>query len=329
MAVSRKPKRPELIANAVRDAILDSDPTGQNIAVAYSGGRDSSVLLHAAQAARQYQTCHLSAIHVHHGLHPAADAWAEHCATVCASYDIPLEVMRVRVRQRSGKGLEGAARDARYRALATSPAQRVLLAHHADDQAETVLLNLFRGSGVLGLAAMPVINGRFERPLLSFRRSDIEAYADAYRLRWCDDPSNAETAQTRNWLRNELLPGCTTHFPALAETLTALAGRMAETDHLLQCLADVDAGGLAITFPFPTAPLKRLDNARATNLLHSLLRRNGLQTPAASRLQEFARQLKTSRPDRHPELRIGQWVLRYRQRHLHLELFAKGRQGLR
>ena len=165
--------------------------------VAFSGGLDSTVLLHLlAQLARSEALPALSALHVHHGLQAAADGWPAHCQAVCRSLGIPLRVERVQVAV--GGSIEQAARDARYRAFQANlgEGQVLLTAQHLDDQAETLLFRLLRGAGLRGLAAMPASRplggGRLCRPLLGVSRAELEAYAQAHRLDWVEDPSNQD-----------------------------------------------------------------------------------------------------------------------------------------
>ena len=166
---------------------------------------DSVVLLHALAAAAAQQTTPaawtLSAHHVHHGLSPNADAWAAHCQSLCTALSVPLTVHRVRVELDEGYGIEAAARSARYQSLGNLDVDVVVLAHHARDQAETVLLQLLRGAGPAGTAAMPHGTGRYLRPLLNVHKAALETYATAHNLRWVKDESNADPRFARNRLR--------------------------------------------------------------------------------------------------------------------------------
>lgn len=186
--------------------------------VAFSGGLDSTVLLHLlAQLARSEALPALSALHVHHGLQAAADGWPAHCQAVCRSLGIPLRVERVQVAV--GGSIEQAARDARYRAFQANlgEGQVLLTAQHLDDQAETLLFRLLRGAGLRGLAAMPVSRplggGRLCRPLLGVSRAELEAYAQTHRLDWVEDPSNQDPRFSRNYLRREIMPRLASHWP--------------------------------------------------------------------------------------------------------------------
>src|ERR1700681_2443010 len=177
-------------------------PPGAAVCIGLSGGVDSVVLLDllAREGAR-----HLSAVHVHHGLSPNADAWADFCARLCAKRGVPLEVVKVHVDRNSMLGVEAAARAARYAVYAKRPEPFVALAHHLDDQAETVLMQLLRGTGLKGIAAMPELRSlrgtgvQIFRPLLGHSRAALHAYAQERGLRWIEDESNAATRHDRNF----------------------------------------------------------------------------------------------------------------------------------
>src|SRR5437899_6891392 len=179
------------------------------VAIGLSGGRDSMVLLDALAAATPAHGVSLSALHVHHGISPHADSWAEFCAVECARRAVPFTVHCVQVQDAATLGIEAAARAARYAVFETIVADFIALAHHAGDQAETLLLQLLRGAGPQGLAAMPLVRPLHSgcallRPFLSLPDSAIEAYAKARELAWVDDESNASTTLKRNFLRHEL-----------------------------------------------------------------------------------------------------------------------------
>jgi tRNA(Ile)-lysidine synthase len=186
--------------------------------IAFSGGLDSTVLLHLlATRAKIDKLPPLSAIHVHHGLQAAADAWPAHCQFVCDALGVPLRVIRVQVQQ--GASLERAARDARYQAFAevTGAGELLVTGQHRDDQAETLLFRLLRGAGVRGLAAMPaqrpLADGYLVRPLLDVSRAELEAYAREHQLTWIEDPSNADPRFSRNYLRHHVFPRLTERWP--------------------------------------------------------------------------------------------------------------------
>lgn len=292
------------------------------LAVGLSGGCDSVVLLHLL--VRSGWKGELQAIHVHHGLSPNADDWAAFCGDYCRSLGVPLVVRRVSVDGASGLGIEAAARNARYAAFSEVARGCLLLAHHRGDQAETVLFNLLRGSGVNGAAGIPVArkSGGVDllRPLLDVSRDEIEAYACAAGLSWVTDESNADTALTRNYLRHDALVGLGRRFPAAESSLARAAANFAEAAELLDELAELDWRQVRDGDAATMAGLRQLSVPRLKNLLRHRLRSLGWQLPVASRLDEFARQLLAAAPDRHPELVLGAGVMRVANRRLHWSL---------
>jgi tRNA(Ile)-lysidine synthase len=229
MASSRKP------ASASAQAFLLAH-RGRRIAVALSGGLDSVVLLHLLK-----DHPGVCAVHVHHGLSPNADAWAAFCRRLCKQWAIPISVFHVRVKK-AGKGLEAAAREARYAAFGKLDGEMIALAHHLDDQAETVLMNLLRGAGVRGAAGMRPL-ARFEgkllaRPLLEVPRAHLEDHARRHGLEWVEDESNADESLTRNFVRRRLGPLIETRFPqwkrALARAARHFAGKELGARELLR-----------------------------------------------------------------------------------------------
>ena len=248
--------------------------------IAFSGGLDSTVLLHLlADLAKKQSLPPLQAIHVHHGLQAAADAWPAHCQAVCDAAGVSLRVMYVCVQP--GASLERAARDARYQAFAEAigPGELLLTGQHRDDQAETLLFRLLRGAGVRGLAAMPAQRplgeGHLARPLLDVSRAELEVYARGQQLSWIEDPSNSDPRFSRNYLRHQLFPLLTARWPQAVNTLARTAGHLAEAQGLLDELAqlDVQAAQLPSEFPWLTlpslvlAPLRDLSDARQRNAL--------------------------------------------------------------
>lgn len=294
---------------------------GQTLVVGFSGGLDSSVLLHALAHLRRWP---LRACHVHHGLSANADAWAQHCQTQASAWGIECAVVRVDVPRASGQGLEAAARAARHTALAQCGGDWLLLAHHRGDQAETVLHNLLRGTGVLGLAGMLEHSGRILRPLLTVDRSALEDYARTHGLSWIDDESNLDEHYTRNWLRRSVLPLLRERVPHAEAQIAQAASHAGEAQGLLAQLAALDAGGMTPAFPLPVALIKGLEPARASNVLRCALTAAGLQAPAAVRLSEFVRQCREAGPDRHPELCTPQWRLHVKARQVWLQQTTAG-----
>ncbi len=229
-----------MLAPSHVEKILSRYPASPHYWVAYSGGLDSTVLLRLCAALQQTGPVpRFTALHVHHGLHPQADAWADHCAAECRALGIELTTRRVEARPAPGQSHEEAARNARYRAIQDQlgPGDTVLLAQHQDDQAETLLLQLFRGAGLAGLAAMPehaqLSPGYLLRPLLDIPRSGLSAYAARQGLTWVEDPSNRDPAFDRNFLRHTVLPAIRTHWPGIGRSLARTARHCAEAAELL------------------------------------------------------------------------------------------------
>ena len=299
-------------------------PPGARLKVAYSGGLDSHVLLHALSGLRANHNFSLSAVHIDHDLQAASADWSRLCASVCATLDVDYVVKRVTVEGVADEGLEAAARRARYAALvaALEPGDILLTAHHGDDQAETVLLQLLRGTGVAGLAAMPIQagfgTGRIVRPLLGFARTALHAYAQAHRLVWIEDPSNQALHLRRSFLRAEILPRLARHWSAHASLLARTARHAAEAMELLDEVAATDLAACRHAVPHsPQAlsikALAALSVAHQRNLLRYWLRRQGFLAPAASQLEEVLAQVQTA--PRSQQARVcwpGTEVWRYR-----------------
>jgi len=235
-----------------------------SLAVGLSGGVDSVVLLHRIRQDFPFVT----AIHVHHGLSPNADAWAQFCSKLCRRWSVPLAVHRVSVRK-SGKGLEAAAREARYGAFLKAPAKAIALAHNLDDQAETVLMNLLRGAGTRGASGMAPQSRRggktFLRPLLGVPRKSILAYARKHKLDWIEDESNADEALTRNFIRRKIGPLLEKKYPRWKEALSRAAKHFSRKE------------------------------AGREDLLRNFLRSKGMKAPSEANLAEMLRQLGGSR----------------------------------
>ena len=239
--------------------------------IAFSGGLDSSVLLHLlADWARREGLPPISAIHIHHGLQPAANAWPAHCASVCEQLDIPLDVARVQVTP--GASLEQAARRARYQAFSErlSAGDVLLSAQHRDDQAETLLFRVLRGAGVRGLAAMPASRplgqGSLVRPLLDCSRAELQAYAQSHGLAWIEDPSNADERFSRNFLRRQVMPLLAERWPQASNSLARSASHLSEAQQLLDELAEMDLLGARGVTACPWLPLPSLDLSAVTAL---------------------------------------------------------------
>lgn len=288
--------------------LLASYPGVARVWVAFSGGMDSSALLAALLDVRDALPGELRAVHVDHGLHPESARWAEHCAAFCDARSVPLNVERLRLAPAAGESLEAVAREARYGAFERLLGRRELLltAHHQDDQAETLLLALLRGSGVRGLAAMPVSaplgRGRLVRPLLDHPRAEIARFAAERGLAWIEDPSNAQTDLDRNFLRHRALPLLRGRWPAVSATLSRSARHCAEAAGLVAGLAhDVlpqvlgaHKGSLSI------AMLLQLDRALQKAVLRAWLELHGFALPDARHLERILGEAIPARPDASP-----------------------------
>jgi len=294
---------------------------GEHVIVGLSGGMDSVVLLHALATLSRTteQAFHLSALHVHHGISPNADRWAEFCSNYAQQLGVPYSNEHVEVERASKDGLEAAARRARHAVFDAVDADWIMLAHHRDDQAETLLFNLLRGTGIAGAVAMRERSGRLLRPFLTIGRSEIEHYASAHRLAWCDDESNADVRHSRNFLRHRILAPLSQRFSAAAKNLAAAAARFAEAQDLLGALARLDLGEDSNDFPLSLDKLRALDEPRARNVLRYLLAQRAVSIPSEARLREALRQMLDARADRHPALVLGAYRLLRRRDRIHLE----------
>jgi tRNA(Ile)-lysidine synthase len=288
-----RPTRADAPANPAL-APLRGLPFPLPLAVAFSGGADSTALLLAAAATWPGE---VHAIHVHHGLQAAADDFARHCKAVCTGLGVPLHEIKVAAAHADGESPEDAARKARYAALATTASSLgltcVLLAQHADDQVETLLLALSRGAGLPGLAAMPPSferhGMRFERPLLGVSGPAIRAWLASEQIAFIEDPTNADVAFTRNRIRHELLPALERAFPQFRETFARSARHAAQAQELLAAMAaaDLDTAGS----PPAIRVLQQLGRARQANLLRHWLRSAHGAAASAAQLQELQDQI--------------------------------------
>ncbi len=326
---------PQRVAGALAPVV----PEGGSILLGLSGGVDSVVLLHLLhQLSPRYSWC-LSALHVHHGISPQADAWAAFCADLCARCDIPLQIVHVDITPLREMGIEAAARKLRHEALSRQPVDFIALAHHLDDQVETLLLQLLRGAGVKGASAMPFVKrvashtpsplmgegwGEGDalhrpavlRPLLDISRAALLDYAQQHALQWVEDDSNADDAYPRNFLRHRVLPLLEQRFPAYRETLARSARHFAEAAILLDELAVQDAN-MSIHFlegegepSLEVARLQTLSQPRAKNLLRYFLATQGAPIPDSTRLEEMLRQLCHARSDAAVRITFGDWQVR-------------------
>ena len=303
-------------------ALLDNHPHTRHLIVGYSGGLDSHVLLHLLATNHAcWPERTLAAMYVDHGLQAASAGWGEHCAHICHGLDIPFRVLRIDARPLPGESPEAAARRARYAALAAElePDAALLTAHHRDDQAETLLLQLLRGAGPHGLAAMPTTSrlgpGWLLRPLLEVDRSELLDYALEHGLHWIEDVSNTDTRFDRNYLRQRILPLLRERWPAVGRNLARSARWCAETADWLDADADADLARVAAQRPdaLHIPALRELGEPRQRNALRRWLRRLGLPVPDSQQLRHILHDALTAARDRQPCIRWpGGEVRRYR-----------------
>ena len=333
MASSRKSSRSELakgesgaeglvarVAAQLKEIVRPSD----RLLTGLSGGVDSVVLLDVLQRVSRTLRFRLSALHINHQLSPHAARWSAFCRALCRRRGIPYDSARVKVRR--GDSLEAAARDARYAVIARQRCDFVVLAHHRDDQVETLLLQLLRGAGVKGLAGMPPVRkaeGRRQkasilRPLLDVTREEILDYARRHKLEWIEDESNQDIYFQRNFIRHEVLPLIARRFPAYRVTLARAAGHLAEAAQVLDELAAADAAGHLEGGTLSMAAFWHLPPARARNLLRYLLASHGVPMPNAERLDEALRQALSAKRDAQVRIELGGFDLKRFENRLHV-----------
>jgi tRNA(Ile)-lysidine synthetase-like protein len=299
---------PEWLAARIA-ALLPGYPD-VSLCVALSGGVDSTALL-AALAAGRAKFPRLRALHVDHGLRPASKQWAQHCRSLARRLHVPLKVLTTKVERQRGESLEAAARDARYRLLGgvLHPGEVLLTAHHSDDQLETVLLQLFRGSGLPGIAGMPALapfaQGWLARPLLSRSRAELEAWARQQDLSWIDDDSNADERLDRNYLRLRVLPLIRERWPGAPTAVSRSARHAAEAQVLLDLLARVDVERACYGELLSVKTLRALPADRRRNALRFWITRAGYLAPDSRRLEEIAGAMLDARPDANPFVEWG------------------------
>jgi tRNA(Ile)-lysidine synthase len=293
------------------------------LAVAFSGGLDSTVLLHATIKAHGKKNVH--AFHVHHGIQKEADQWQAHCKAVAKKLGCHFDTRNVKLNKPSN--IESQARNLRYESLTQMcqehKIQDLLLAHHLDDQAETVLIQLMRGAGLPGLSAMPHVKSKelihLWRPFLNMRRKDLEIYAKEHQLTWIEDPSNQDESYRRNAVRKSILPTLEKFQEGAIENLSRSAKHLGEAQELLNQLADIDLGLMEAKEGLSKTNLIRLyktSQARATNALRRWLSKNGLAYPSEERLTAWWSELQQTRPDSQLQWDHDQQVIRLWRGHL-------------
>ncbi len=285
-----------------------------SVAVGFSGGVDSTALLYICKILRDRGDIKtLRAIHVHHGLSPLADGWVDHARALCRNWDIPLSVHHVGFDDTSN--VEEAAREARYQVFESElhDGGVLLQGHHLDDQVETIMYRVMRGTGVAGLQGIPVSRplgkGQIVRPLLGCERKDIEAYAGEKHLEWIEDESNTDIRFDRNFLRNNVIPELVERWPGMKIGLARLAELSSEAEEILQGVADEDYGRCVVGCDVPVLgeaqlldihTLEALPVSRRSLLLREWLRREKLSVPSRATLLQVMEEVSGARVDGEP-----------------------------
>lgn len=289
--------------------LLKDQPQISALKVAYSGGMDSHVLLHLlAHCPQLRQQYRLEAIHINHHLHNEAQHWAEHCRQVCQHLDLQLTLIDVAIDHQKGDSLEAAARMSRYDALAQciGLADCLLVAHHGDDQVETLLLQLCRGSGPKGLAAMAKLkifsDGLICRPLLDYSRQQLAQYAKKYQLSWVEDSSNIDVRYDRNYLRHEVIPQLKSRWPSLNKTISRSARLCYDASTIVEQWAEqqlqalLSADGVCLM----ADKLKTKSMRQQKILLRQWLYSRGITIPSENKMMQILQTVVTSRHDANP-----------------------------
>lgn len=313
MLLNSESLHPDLIQR-----LLNNAPGVSRLVVGFSGGLDSTVLLHLAREWQRQQSSPIPvvALHVNHRLQVQADQWQQHCEQLCCEWDIPFLTETAQV-DRTQASLEQAARHARYAAFRrhVGPEDCLLLAHHRDDQVETLFQRLLRGSGPLGLGGMGALSRNEDlligRPLLEQDRAELERYGQHHQLVWIEDPSNQDLSFERNFLRLDALPRLRSRWPQLNQTVARAARLSRESADLLADLAELDGAGQFVAGqPLALTLLANLPARRARNLLRHWLRLQGASLPSEAQLNRVLEDMLTAAEDAQPELQWGAFCLR-------------------
>jgi len=325
------PKLYSLTADSLYD-IISSYSECKRIWVAFSGGMDSHVLLHILKEISnrlddvelgtvEHRAIKLRAIHIDHGLNEKSALWAEHCQHVCDSYNIPLEILCVNAKHEKGESPEEIARQARYNAFASilQKDDCIVTAHHEDDQAETLLIQLARGCGPAGLASMPRIIqfhcGWLARPLLDFSRDQLVTYAKDANLKWIEDPSNVNVDYDRNYIRHNVLPILKARWPKITTTISRTAQHNADVSQLLKQLAQMDLKNIQGTQAntLSVSALLSVDEKRRNNVIRTWIKNLGLPLPQAIHLDHINHDVLMARSDAQPKVKWDRCTIsRYR-----------------
>ena len=311
-----------MIDQSIEQAIFDHIKNRQSLLVAYSGGVDSTVLLHALTQLKQQQRpdLQLSAIYIHHGLSQNADSWARHCQQQCQIWQVPLIIEKVQLDPMAGN-IEQQARNARYQAIYRhlKSDQMLCTAQHLDDQCETFLLALKRGSGPAGLSAMPVESNRHLRPLLTISRQQIEAYANWHQLTWIEDESNQDDHYDRNFLRLKVLPLINQRWPQFSQMVARSASLCQQQEALINELLDNDFHQLLTTQgQLRLSPLINYSEYKRNAILRMWFRQQGVMMPSQKQLALIWQTVVEAKEDANPKFVLHNKQIRRYQNQLYL-----------
>lgn len=311
-----------MIDQSIEQAILNHIKNRQSLLVAYSGGVDSTVLLHALTQLKQQQRpdLQLSAIYIHHGLSQNADSWARHCQQQCQIWQVPLIIEKVQLDPMAGN-IEQQARNARYQAIYRhlKRDQMLCTAQHLDDQCETFLLALKRGSGPAGLSAMPVESNRHLRPLLTISRQQIEAYANSHQLTWIEDESNQDDHYDRNFLRLKVLPLINQRWPQFSQMVARSASLCQQQEALINELLDNDFHQLLTTQgQLRLSPLINYSEYKRNAILRMWFRQQGIMMPSQKQLALIWQTVVEAKEDANPKFVLHNKQIRRYQNQLYL-----------
>jgi tRNA(Ile)-lysidine synthase len=307
----------ESFAKGAVDWLLQLTGPKPRVVVAYSGGLDSTVLAHVLVNQRR-RLGELRLAHVDHGLQSASGDWSDRCLRQSKSWRVPFIALKASIASKRGESLEALARDARYELLAgvLRPGEFLATAQHRDDQAETVLLQLFRGAGVPGLAGMPshvsFACGTLVRPLLRYTRADLEQYAHDQGLRWIDDPTNEADRFDRNYLRRRVMPILRERWPGVVKALNRTSSHMLVASKLMNAQAIQDLAAAMDGEGLSVVALRRLPFLRRGNALRLFIARAGFEVPPTTKMHEITGPLLEARSDAQPEVRWRSFAIRRR-----------------
>ena len=304
-------------------SIVSETGSGKNCWSAFSGGMDSTALLHLLKSQCDQYNMPLRAVHVNHNLHKDSAAWSKHCMEVCRHAGIDMEIISVDAKEYGKKSPEEFARELRYQKMEEllDDNDLLFLAHHREDQAETLLLQLMRGAGPEGLAAMPASRkfgkGWLVRPLLGYSKQELKEYNLLNNLEWIEDPSNQDIDIYRNYIRQNVIPLLREKWPSVVESIARAADNQADYLKILDDVARTDQGVCSDGKPAELLidRLLTLSLPRQKNLLRFWIRLNGHAIPGSVKLQQILTELVNARPDATPCIQWkGTEIRRYKNR---------------